>query len=349
MNQHIEIPPRTIFLTVFVILGLILLFVVRDILLLLILSAVIAIAFDPLIEYLQKRKIPRLIGVSLIYFVSLLFLALTSFLIIPPVIEQAKQLSENFPYYADKFLDSFEFFKNILLERNLISADEGFSEKIIGLFEKGYFEKGAVGLFTFTLNVFNSFIFIGTAIVVSFFLALEKGSIKKFVQFFVPEKRHFFVAKLLDNLKIKMGRWILGQLLLSFLIGITVFIGLSIMEVPYALLLGLLAGLLDIIPYLGPVAATIPAVFIGFLISPWIGLTVLLLYTAVQIIENLAVRPILFSKTIGLNPVVVIISFIIGAKLAGIIGMLLAIPMAIVLMEFVKLKKNKDKIREQWN
>jgi predicted PurR-regulated permease PerM len=349
MSQYIEIPPKTIFLTALVILGLVFLFVIRDILLLLILSAVIAIAFDPLIEYLQKRKIPRLIGVSLIYLASLFFLALTCFLIIPPVIEQAKQLSSNFPYYSDKFLDSFEFLKNILLERNLISVQEEFSEKIISFFEKGYFEKGAVGLFTFTLNVFNSFIFIGTAIVVSFFLALEKGSIKKFIQFFVPEKQHFFAARLLDNLKIKMGRWILGQLLLSFLIGITIFIALSILGVPYALLLGLLAGILDIIPYLGPVAATIPAIFIGFLISPWIGLIVLLLYAAVQIIENLAVRPILFSKTIGLNPVLVIVSFIIGAKLAGIIGMLLAIPMAIVLMEFVKLKKNKDKIREQWN
>ena len=338
MSQHIEISPKTIFLTIFIILGVFFLFAIRDILLLLILAAVIAVAFDPIVERFQKHKISRLSAVSLVYLILLLSLVLFFSLMVPPVIEQGRQLSSNFPQYANKILDSFDFFKNFLLEHNLISEREGLFEKLIS-YKEGYLEKGAISLFTFTLNVFNGLIFAGTVIIISFFLVLEKESIKKFIKFFIPEKYRFLTTNLLENLKIKIGRWILGQLFLSFLIGLIILIGLSILKVPYALLLALLAGVLDIIPYLGPVVATIPAIFIGFLISPWVGLTVFLLYAAVQIIENLAVRPALFSKTIGINPVVVIVSFIIGAKLAGIIGVLLAIPIVIALTELIKLKK----------
>ena len=339
MSQHIEISPKTIFLTIFIILGVFFLFAIRDILLLLTLAAVIAVAFDPIVERFQKHKISRLSAVSLVYLILLLSLVLFFSLMVPPVIEQGRQLSSNFPQYANKILDSFDFFKNFLLEHNLISEREGLFEKLISYLEEGYLEKGAISLFTFTLNIFNGLIFAGTVIIISFFLVLEKKPIKKFIKFFIPEKYHFLTTNLLENLKIKIGRWILGQLFLSFLIGLIILIGLSILKVPYALLLALLAGVLDIIPYLGPVVATIPAIFIGFLISPWVGLTVFLLYAAVQIIENLAVRPALFSKTIGINPVVVIISFIIGAKLAGIIGILLAIPIVIALTELIKLKK----------
>jgi len=338
MDQPIAITPKTIFLIILIILGLLFLFIIKDILLLLILASVIAIVFDPLIEQLQDHKLPRLAAVSFIYLVLLLFLVLIFSLIIPPAVEQFRQLNSNFPQYVNKILDSFDFLKNFLLKHNLINQKEGFFEKIISYLEKGYLEKGAINLFTFTLNVFNGLIFAGTVIVISFFLALEKNSIKKFIKFFVPQKYHSFAIDLLENLKIKMGRWILGQLFLSFLIGLAVLIGLSILRVPYALLLALLAGILDIIPYLGPVAATIPAVFIGLLISPWTGLTVFLLYATIQVIENLAIRPLLFSKTIGLNPVVIIISFIIGAKLAGIIGIFLAIPTVIVLTELFRLK-----------
>ena len=125
-----------------------------------------------------------------------------------------------------------------------------------------------------------------------------------------------------------------------------VYVGLALMGIKFALVLGILAMLLEVVPIIGPVIAAIPAVFFAFMQSPSLGLWVILFYVIVQQLENHILVPLVFGKTIGLNPVVVIIALLVGSQLAGIVGMILAVPIATIIVEMLDdLAKHKESRR----
>jgi len=139
-----------------------------------------------------------------------------------------------------------------------------------------------------------------------------------------------------------MGRWFQGQLLLGVIVGVLVYLGLWILNVRFALLLAIIAGVLELVPYIGPVLAAIPGVILALFQGPFLlAVWVLLLYIVVQQLENYLIVPLVMKKAVGLNPVVVIIALLIGGKLAGVIGILLAVPAAAVLAEFFRDIKRK--------
>jgi predicted PurR-regulated permease PerM len=134
----------------------------------------------------------------------------------------------------------------------------------------------------------------------------------------------------------KMGQWLRAQLILGLVVGIAVYIGLKILGVEYALLLALIAGVLEIVPYLGPILAVVPALMIGLAQSPIIGLSVLGLYLLIQQVENNILVPKIMQTVTGLNPVISILALLVGLKAGGIAGAILAIPlamMAVVILE----------------
>lgn len=126
-----------------------------------------------------------------------------------------------------------------------------------------------------------------------------------------------------------------GQLLLMVTAFSLYFIGLSILGIPYALTLALLGGILEMVPYAGPTMASIPAILLGFLVSPLLGAAVIFLFIGIQQVQNHIIAPQVMRHTVGLNPVAVVLSLLIGAKLAGIAGVLLAVPSAAAVSVFV--------------
>lgn len=144
----------------------------------------------------------------------------------------------------------------------------------------------------------------------------------------VPDQFQPFVTHVLGKVRLMLGQWLRGQLSLSLIIGVMAYIGLTILQVPYASVLALLAALFEVVPYVGPVVAAIPAVFFAFTVSPVRALAVLLFYWAMQVLENNLIVPKVMQKAVGINPLISIISILVGAKLAGIAGALLAIPVA---------------------
>jgi predicted PurR-regulated permease PerM len=174
---------------------------------------------------------------------------------------------------------------------------------------------------------------------------MKKG-IETFLGSVVPEKYEDYVIDLWKRSEIKVGRWFQGQLLLSLIVGLVVYVGLSIMGVKYALVLGILSMVLEIVPMVGPVLAAIPAVFLGFLQSPGLGLWLIVFYTVVQQLENHILVPLVIGKTTGLNPVVVIMALLIGGSLAGISGMILSVPVATIIVEILDdIAKQKESRR----
>ena len=134
----------------------------------------------------------------------------------------------------------------------------------------------------------------------------------------------------------KLGRWLQAQIVLSVMVGVLVYIGLAIFGVRHRVLLALIAAMLEIIPIFGPILAAIPAVFFGLLKSPVVALWIILVYTVVHQLENHVIVPNVMNRAIGLNPVVVIISILIGAELFGIPGIILSVPVAVILVELIK-------------
>jgi predicted PurR-regulated permease PerM len=169
----------------------------------------------------------------------------------------------------------------------------------------------------------------------AFYMAVEEDRMKKFTILIVPAKHREYAVSLLARIKIKISQWVRGQFFIMLSIFILDYIGLSLIGVPYALFLAIFAGVLELIPYAGPVIASVPGVFLGFLISPFTGLMAFLVYLVAQQFESHVIIPQIMKRAVGLNPIVTIMALLIGAKLGGILGAILSIPIATALGLFL--------------
>jgi predicted PurR-regulated permease PerM len=322
----LENSTKVILKVVLTVLGLVFLWLIRDIILLLLLSLIVASALEPMVEYFNQHRVPKAVSVLTVYILALGMLGLVLYLLIPPAILQFQLLAEKWPEYFSRFQDQLG---NINLSNFSITSllDEvkgGFLDKTFGVFS---------GLFSFI-----------TVLVVSFYLVAEEQSMKQFVANLLPPQHHEVVLGLIEKIQVKMGKWVLGQIILSFSIFALTYVGLLILGVDYALFLALLAGLLEVVPYIGPFLSAVPAVFFAFIQNPALAIAVVILYIIVQKTEGYVLVPKIMQKTVGLSPLVVLVSLLIGFKLAGILGLLISVPIAsallVVIQEFSPVKNS---------
>ena len=165
-------------------------------------------------------------------------------------------------------------------------------------------------------------------LVLTFYIVIEDDKVRKSFRHLAPAQYQPYLSHLIKKIQKKMGDWLRAQLILSFLVGLLVYIGLSLLGVKYALLLALLAALFEVVPYVGPVAAVIPALIVGFGVSPVLGFSVLVVYIVVQQLENHILVPKIMQKVTGLSPIFSIVALLVGIKVAGLLGAILSIPLA---------------------
>ena len=196
------------------------------------------------------------------------------------------------------------------------------------------------------ISLFGGIISFFIILVITFYLVVEEDGMKRFIKSITPTKHQPYVSQLINKMQLKMGHWLRGQLLLSLIIFAMVFVVLSIFGIKYALILALVAGIFEIIPYLGPIMAAIPAVFFAFAQSPSKALLVIVIYFLIQRVENDIIVPRVLGKSVGLNPLVVILAILIGAKLGGAVGALLAVPvttaLSVYFMDVIAAKKTRE-------
>ena len=191
---------------------------------------------------------------------------------------------------------------------------------------------GAIGAGS---SLFGGAIMFILLIVISFYLSVQEHGIEKFLRIITPLEHETYILDLWKRAQRKIGRWLQGQFLLGVLVGVMVFLMLMILNVPHASILALLAAVFEIIPIFGPIMAAIPAIAIASLQSTTLGLLVLGLFVIVQQIENHLIYPLVVRKTIGVPPLLVVLAVVVGAKLGGFFGILLSVPIAAVLVEFL--------------
>jgi predicted PurR-regulated permease PerM len=191
-------------------------------------------------------------------------------------------------------------------------------------------------IFSTIATVFGQLATVIFILVITFYMTIEEDGLKKFVRSLAPVHFQPYLVQKTNRIQTKMGAWFRGQLILMLIIGVLSFIGLFILQVPYALVLACIAGIGEFIPFLGPIISAVPAVFFAYTDSPWKAVAVGIMYIVLQQIENHIVAPQVMKKAVGLNPIVVITVMLIGAKIAGIAGILLAVPATTIIWIFVE-------------
>ncbi len=333
-----DISTGIIFRTILILLGLWFVFLVRDVLILLVISVIIVAAIEPAVDYLQKKRIPRSLSVLAIYIALFTLIGGGLSLLIPPMASQFQDFSKNYPLYSEQFRESISPIKNFIEINHInITSEQIFSEVGSGIanFTKNIFSK--------TIGVFSGFISIIVVFSLTFYKSAKEDAITHFVASITPENHRKYAISLTNRIKDKIGKWLLGQLFLMFLIAVFDFMGLSLIGVPYALILAIFAGIMEIIPYIGPIVSAVPGVILGFMVSPTVGFLAIAVYVIAQQVENHVIVPQVMKKVVGLNPIAVILALMVGAKLAGTLGAILAIPVATAVSLFLgDLMNNKE-------
>lgn len=328
----INISSSTIFRVIFIILILLFLYLIREVIVIFLFALIIASAFASAVNLLEKIKIPRVLGALIVYIVIIGLLGFLLSLVIPPLAKQVKDLSSNLPEYIEDLSLKFQSFKEASTKYQDII--ERVQASLAGLGD--VLKKSASNLFSTAVNIFGGMLSFFIALIISFYLCVQKKGVQRTLISVTPHEHRDYILTLWERSQKKLGRWLQGQLFLGVIVGVLVYIGLFFLNVKFALVLAILAGILEIFPYIGPVLAAIPAIIIGFLQAPVLGLWVLVLYIVVQQLENHLIVPLVIGKIVKLNPVIVILALLIGAKLGGIPGMILAVPVTAVLAEFFR-------------
>lgn len=307
------------------------LYLIRDVVLLTFLSVLTAAALSPAIRRIRHLGLSRAPAVVITYSTVLLgLIAILSYLT-PIFFEELRSFAETSSAYTERLDRIFSALENnlqpfgITFERT--SFFEGVEERV---------NESLSGLFSTTVNFFSLLVSIAGFFFLALYLSLEEKGIEKFFLLLTPARYHSYALSIAERMQGKVSQWLFGQLLLMLLIFVIYFAGLSLLGVPYALALAFFGALLEIIPYIGPIIASVPALILGFLVSPVLGFSVAAFYIIVHQIEGHIIAPQVLKRSIGLNPVVLIISVLVGAKIGGALGVLIAIPTVMMLSVFVE-------------
>lgn len=340
VNEHVEVGTKVLIRAALLLVMAYLLYLIRDVVILVLLAVLTAAALVPAIGKLQKFGLSRtaavIISYALLFFVGVILLSV----FLPLFFSEIKQFLQNWPEYT-KRLDTF------------MSGIETYSQSIGIEFSKDEFSQNIESnialwfsqIFSTTINLFQGFIHFIGYFFLALYLSLEEKGIEKFFLLLTPKHYHAQSLSIASRMQGKVSQWIFGQMLLMLIAFGIYYIGLSLLGVPYALAIAFFGGFMEILPYVGPVLAAVPAIVIGLLSSPILGASALAFYIIAHQVEAHIVAPQVMKHSAGLNPVALIIAILVGLELGGALGIILAVPITMILSVFVEdllLKKSNQ-------
>ena len=325
-----KIAPESILLLFLIPLGGYLLYTLRELLTLLFFSLIFVAALNPFVTALQRRRIPRAMAVLTVYLTFLATLLLIVSFILPPLVRESITLLTN--------LNLSQHIESIQLSeiQNVFQSYNSFIGQLGGSFQS------LIGVVTST---FSGILAAFTFLVVTYYMLIERSNLHHHLMWIFgsnnkgEERAQHFINTLEQNL----GSWVRGELLLMTVIGTFTFIGLTILGIPYALPLAIIAGLLEAVPNIGPTLSSLPAIAIAlFTMSPTTAALVILLYVVIQQLENNLIVPKIMAKAADVSPLIAIIVIITGLKLGGVVGTLLAVPLFIFFRTIIEQYYNGE-------
>ncbi|HIA6946451.1 TPA: cell elongation protein CozEb [Staphylococcus aureus] len=294
-----------------------------------IVSLILFYLFNPIVNMMERYRIPRVAGISIIYLAVVGVITLIVNLLIPIIGSQVDSLVKNSPQYLEKLINSIDkianntFFSSYYSQTNdwLNSLPKKIPSMLSELTD-GFGSKIA----TFAETIANIGVVIVTTPFVLFFMLKDGHHFKEFSTNIMPPKFRKDFHDLLEKMSVQVGSYIQGQIIVSFCIGILLFIGYSVIGLKYSLVLASIAAVTSVVPYLGPTIAISPAIVIAAITSPWMLLKLAVVWTLVQFVEGHFISPNIMGKTLKIHPLTIIFILLCAGKLLGIVGVILGIP-----------------------
>jgi len=335
-HLNISITSGTVVKTILLLLLVGFIFAMRGIVLDVLTAIVIASALEPGVALLHRRKIPRTLAVILLYLFLFSVFFVIFYFFLPSLFGDIANFINALPSYIQTFnaTGALDQYTNLLGLPALSSISSAsivaniHAALNIGVLNDGFSTATRIfgGVFSFILIIIFSF----------YFAVLETG-VDDFLRIIVPKSHQDYILGLWRRSQHKIGLWMQGQLLLAVIMGVLVFLGLTILGVPDALVLATIAGCFEIIPVFGPTLSAVPAIAIAFGSGGVsLGILTIALYIIAQQFENYLIYPLVVTRVVGVPPLLVILALIVGGEFAGFLGIILSVPLAATVQEFVR-------------
>ncbi len=301
----------------------------REALMLIYVSALIAMGFSPLVRLIEqprpneRRRVPRWLAILVIYFAIVALLVFLGLMVIPPLVTQAASLWERLP-------SEFSRLQNFLIEHKLMTHSVTLEEAV--QHAPSGTGGNAVGTALVAISGFIGGIFgLITILILTFYLLIEANAMFEYFVRFVPAGRRSDVGAAARQAVIKVSAWLRAQVVLAGVMGVFSAVGLGLMGVPYFYVIALVAAIGETIPIVGPVIGGITAVAVAITVSPKLALMVGAYFLVLHQLEANILVPKIMEKNVGVSPVAVMVALLVGGSLWGLVGAILAIPTAAIL------------------
>lgn len=291
-------------------------------------SAIIAYILHPIVRHLENKKLPRSVSIVLIY---LIFLGVCAFIIFkgtPYMLKEGEELLEQLPEMANTYSS---FAKEIHEKTEVLPIT--FQEKVIAWLEGGeqFIADYMAGIGVYLKKMVDWLFLLVVIPFIIFYILKDVSLVKKVVWYVTPPHFRKEGKELVKAIDESLGNYIRGQLIVCLIVGVFAYIGLLIIDMPYALLLAVFIGLTNVIPYFGPIIAIFPAAFIALTESVQLLIYAIIVNVVVQIIEGNIIAPLIVGRSIRMHPVLIIFALVVGGELGGVIGLILSVPILTIL------------------
>ena len=329
-DERVAIGTNIALRLVFLAVGIYFFYLVRGVVFLVLFAVLTAAALSPAIIRLQKWHLSRTAAVIIVYAILLLGGVALLAVFLPLFFSEIKEFLQSWPEYA-KRLDAFL----LSIQTYLGTFGIDFQKEQFFYDIEGNITGGLSNILSATVSLFQSFIHLIGFFFLALYLSLEEKGIEKFFLLLTPKEYHTQALSIASRMQGKVSQWLFGQALLMLIAFAIYYIGLTLLGVPYALAIAFFGGLMEILPYIGPVIAAIPAILVGVLVSPVLGISALIFYIIAHQAEAHIVAPQVMKHSAGLNPVALIIAILIGLELGGALGIIIAVQITMMLSVFV--------------
>lgn len=320
MNRKVDISHKTIFFIAIFFGSLWLLYQIKEVILILFVAVIFMSALAPFVDFLTRKGLPKGLAIALSYILVIFFVASLITLIVTPLTTQTSNLIFSLPSTFERIFPTLGIDKSVI-PQELTNV----SQKALG----------------FTLAIFSNILALISIAVLTFYLLLDRERLHRLVVSFFPKHKDR-TEKLILRVEGKLGAWLRGQIILSLVIGAMSYILLFLFNIPYAMPLAILAGVMEVVPVIGPIISAIPAILIAYVTSPPLALFIALGAFVIQQAENHFIVPQIMKRAVGLNPLIVILAIAIGGRLIGLAGGLLAVPITVVIQIILEEFLNID-------
>jgi predicted PurR-regulated permease PerM len=299
----------------------------QGVLLQMLVAVVLATGLSPLVERLHARGVPRGLAVVSIYLLFLGGLGLLGFAVVPPVVDQTEAFIAEAPTFEDRGVEALKELQARF--PFLPPLDQQLAAQVRQLGgQLGALVGQAFGVARVVLGVFSGLLTAVVILLLTLYLVIDGQRIQTYFLSFFPSERHARVGGVMRAIGLRMGGWLVGQVALCLAIGIVTYVGLSLLGVKGALILAVIAAIGEVIPIVGPIVSMIPAVIVALTQSPGLALAVVVLYLVIQQLENNLLVPKIMEQAVSLHPLAVIVAILVGGELLGVVGALMAVPVA---------------------